>query len=112
MSKRKAPHHKGRYDTESRRVVAAAKADPYTTCARCRRTLEQVRQAKLLRGSTSRVYWCAGHVNRAEVNGPLRPECSECSGREGQRITTQTNKRRNARPRRRTPPTQHTRLTW
>ena len=81
----KAPHHRHRYHVTSRAVTAAAHADPTTRCWKCHRTIAQVRETK------PRATWCSGHVTPGQVNGPMLPECTECSGREG---ATMTNSKR------------------
>lgn len=94
MPKVKGLHHRGTYDTESRKVVAAANASPFTRCWKCKRTLAEVARDKRARGKRTRTHWCAGHINRAEIGGALLPECSECSAREGQAITAKRQAKR------------------
>lgn len=100
-----APHHAGTFGNQSRKLRATANRTPFTTCARCGMTLAELRA----RNPGKRIVWCAGHVNRGEVNGKLRPECSICSAREGQRVTSAILR---ARPKRRRRSIGRTSIVW
>jgi ribosomal protein L37E len=82
-TKQKPPHHRGSYDRRSRQVVAAAKADPTTTCWRCGKTLIQVRERY------PKAKWNNGHLWPNDPNAPLAAECSPCN-------TGDANRRRQA----------------
>jgi hypothetical protein len=69
------PHYRGDYDTRSRRLVAAAKANPLTTCWRCGLTIEAHAPHK----SGKPAYWTAGHVVDHNPASPLLPEASTCN---------------------------------
>lgn len=75
----KAPHHRGTYHVRSRRLTAAARANPYTRCWRpdCRLTLAE---SKAKWGE--HVHWQAGHTGRGDE---LLPECSHCNASHGAR---------------------------
>lgn len=77
----KAPWHRGDYGRRSAELNRRSNANPTTRCARCHLTLTEAK-----RKWGSYVRWTAGHVNRAEVGGALRPECSHCASQEGARI--------------------------
>lgn len=70
------PHHRTpAYVHASRRLVAAAYANPATRCGRCGRTLAE--HAPHLSGKPAT--WHAGHINDGQLNGPLRAEASTCN---------------------------------
>lgn len=71
----KKPWHKGAYDTQSRKLVAAARANPETRCWRCGRTLAEHRPHRTGRPAT----WHAGHLIDSMVGSPLLPEASTCN---------------------------------
>ena len=75
MGKSKGAHHRGTYHVDSRRVRAAANANPGTTCWRCGRTLAEHPPHHTGKPAT----WHAGHVNDGEINGTLRAEASTCN---------------------------------
>ena len=79
----KAPHHAGTYHVQSRKVRAAANANPDTRCWRCRRTLTEHPWTKT--GKLPK--WTAGHVEDADGNltGELAPEADVCNFTEGAR---------------------------
>ena len=56
----KAAHHRGNYHTDSRRLVAAGRADPHAICWRCGLTLTQ--HAAHRNGRAPK--WTAGHTQR------------------------------------------------
>lgn len=82
MGKTKAAHHRGTYHVRSRAVVAAAYADPTTTCWRCGRTLGHHRRT--VSGNPPR--WSAGHIIDGEVDGLLLPEVLSCNSAAGGRL--------------------------
>jgi hypothetical protein len=86
----KAPHHRGRYHVLSRRVTAAAYANPLTPCWRCGRTLDQHPPTKT--GRPPR--WSAGHLVDGQVNGPLLPEVLSCNARAGGKLRHANAKKR------------------
>lgn len=77
----KAPHHRGGYQVQAKRVTDMAKADPTTRCWRCGLTLTEVRRAK------PRARWTAGHLVDGQAGGRLAPECSPCNFGAGARLT-------------------------
>lgn len=83
--KPKAPHHKGSYAADAKRVRDAANADPRTRCWRCGHTLGQCQPHRTGRPAT----WTAGHLNDGETGGLLLPECSTCNVRAGARLGEQ-----------------------
>ena len=72
---RRDPHYRGDYDARARRLVAAAKADPFTLCWRCKRTLQDRAPHKTGKAP----YWTAGHVIDGNPASPLLPEASTCN---------------------------------
>jgi hypothetical protein len=103
-TKQKPPHHRGSYDRRSRQVVAAAKADPTTTCWRCGKTLTQHPFTRT--GNPPK--WSAGHVIDSDPQSPLLPEVLSCNARAGQLISAR--KRRKYRPQ--PPLVSHTTTDW
>lgn len=71
----KAPHHRGGYHVNARRVRQMANANPDTRCWRCGLTLAQHPPHK--NGTPAK--WTAGHVVDGQVGGPLAPEASTCN---------------------------------
>lgn len=76
----KPPHYRGRYHVQAATLRAHAYANPDTTCWRCHRTLEQIRQHH------PRARWTAGHLIDGQVGGPLAPECSPCNYSAGAKL--------------------------
>lgn len=74
----KAPHHRGTFHVEGRKVRAAANADPTSRCWRCRLTLAQARARW-----GAHVHWQAGHLRTGQAGGALRAECSHCNASHG-----------------------------
>lgn len=89
MSGTRKPWHSGRYARLARIVRTIATANPNTRCRRCSRTLADIHHRD---GTPAR--WTAGHVNRAETNGQLGPECSVCAAREGAAIVNASRRAR------------------
>lgn len=95
----KPAHYAGSYHVQARKVREAAKADPFTRCWRCGKTLAQHPRHK-----TGRLpHWTAGHVISGMPGGPLAPEASTCNYTAGARLG---NRRQRAAQVTRTP------LTW
>ena len=91
----KDPKYQGDYHVRSRKITAAAHADPTARCWRCGLTLEQVRR-RLARPYAT---WHAGHI---ETNGRrLAAECSPCN-------IAERNARMRGKPRATTPSTPRT----
>ncbi len=89
------PHHRTPgYVHLSRRLTAAAAADPTTRCGRCGQTLAEHPPHRNGKPAT----WHAGHVHDGQIDGPLRPEASTCNIAAG-------NAARRRRAQRWTPPT-------
>lgn len=101
MAKQKPAHHRGTYDRDSRRIVAAANADPATRCWRDGLTLAQHPRHKTGRSA----FWTAGHIHAGIVGSPLAPEASTCNYRHGGRLGR-------ARQLARTTARRRTGLTW
>lgn len=74
----KPPHRLGTYHTQSRKVTAAARANPATRCWKCGQGI-----AGRYHKTGRPAWWCAGHVNPGQPGGVLLPECSLCSNAEG-----------------------------
>jgi len=77
----KPAHRSGPYQVQARNVVAAAYADPMTTCWRCGLMLHQHTPHK----NGRRAFWTAGHVLDGDPLSPLLPEASTCNYRAGGR---------------------------
>lgn len=77
----KKPWHAGTFHQQSAKVRAAAKADPFTRCWRCRNTIDQCKPHR----NGKPAHWTAGHLNDSEIGGPLLPECSTCAASSGAR---------------------------
>jgi hypothetical protein len=92
----KAPHHAGTYHRRSLALVAAAYANPATTCWRCGKTLAEHRRT--LTGKAPR--WSAGHVVKGQVDGLLLPEVLSCN------VKAENDHRKD------TKQTKHTRRRW
>lgn len=69
----KPAKYRGDYHVRSRRITAAARANPDTPCWRCGRTLDQHPPHK----SGANPRWHAGHVT--PDGRDLRPEASTCN---------------------------------
>lgn len=78
-------HYRGTYQAEAKRIRALANADPTTRCWRCARTLAEHPNHHNGKPPT----WTAGHVNDAQVGGPLAPEASTCNYSHGHRAHEQ-----------------------
>lgn len=75
MGKSKGAHHRGTYHVDSRRVRAAANANPGTTCWRCGRTLAEHPPHR----NGAPAHWTAGHIIDGDPTSPLAPEVSTCN---------------------------------
>ena len=67
MGKSKGAHHRGTYHVDSRRVRAAANANPGTTCWRCGRTLAEHPPHR----NGAPAHWTAGHIIDGDLAGPV-----------------------------------------
>jgi hypothetical protein len=84
MPGRRRTHYGGNYAVRAKAVTDAAKANPFTTCWRCGRTLAEARAL----APGKRVFWTAGHTIDGDPFCPLLAECSPCNFRAGQALAS------------------------
>jgi hypothetical protein len=111
----KSALHRGDYHVTSRRITAAARANPHQRCWRCGRTLTQHPRHK----SGAPPVWHAGHTGRGRE---MLPEGSTCNVNHGawlggQRMKAKATRDRTTRARRPAPPsvrrnTERTTIAW
>jgi len=85
------PHHRGPHKRIATRLIIKANANPRQQCGRCGRLKHHCgpNEDGLNRNGTP-ITWTAGHINRGQMGGPYRVECSFCNYSDGGRTKTKT----------------------